>query len=133
LDEGERLQALYVYTLIQADSSHAAVTAALIAPSGPLRSRILGNLNRDDRASTSLPPHLATMLRKMLLEYILRPEEVKEFASGLQDHQRAKVEGGGTVLERAVREHNVGACAKVNSGYDLVADVRYTIISALTG
>ena len=53
------------------------------------------------------------MLRKMLLEYIVRPEEVKEFESALEDHQRAVVEGGGTVLERAVREHNVEACAKV--------------------
>jgi len=36
-----------------------------------------------------------------------------EFEKGLEDHQRAKVEGGGTVLERAVREHNVAACGKV--------------------
>lgn len=50
----------------------------------------------------------------MLLEYIVRNEEVKEFEAGLEDHQRAKVEGGGTVLERAVREHNVGACGKVS-------------------
>lgn len=57
----------------------------------------------------------------MLLEYIVRPEEVKEFEQGLEDHQRAKVEGGGTVLERAVREHNVGACGKVrlDSGFDI--------------
>ena len=54
------------------------------------------------------------MLRKMLLEYIVRPEEVKEFESGLEDHQRAIVEGGGTVLERAVREQNVGAGAKLS-------------------
>jgi COP9 signalosome complex subunit 4 len=54
------------------------------------------------------------MLKKMLLEYIVRPQEVKEFEAGLEDHQRAGVEGGGTVLERAVREHNVGACAKVS-------------------
>jgi COP9 signalosome complex subunit 4 len=53
------------------------------------------------------------MLRKMLLDQIVRPEEVKGFAEGLEDHQKAQVEGGGTVLERAVREHNVLACAKV--------------------
>ena len=53
------------------------------------------------------------MLRKMMLEYIVRPAEMKEFESELADHQRAMVEGGGTVLERAVREHNVGACGKV--------------------
>ena len=56
------------------------------------------------------------MLRKMLLEYIVRPEEVKEFEAGLEEHQRATVEGGGTVLERAVREHNIGACGKVCLG-----------------
>ncbi|WWC72296.1 uncharacterized protein I206_106258 [Kwoniella pini CBS 10737] len=91
----------------------AAVTTSILAPAGPQRSRILATLNRDDRVHTSLLPSLSTMLKKMLLEYIVRQEEVKEFESGLEDHQRATVEGGGTVLERAVREHNVGACGKV--------------------
>ncbi|WWC92001.1 uncharacterized protein L201_006955 [Kwoniella dendrophila CBS 6074] len=91
----------------------AAVTTSILAPAGPQRSRVLASLNRDDRVHTSLSPSLATMLRKMLLEYIVRAEEVKEFEAGLEEHQRAKVEGGGTVLERAVREHNVGACGKV--------------------
>lgn len=86
---------------------------SILAPAGPQRSRILAALNRDDRIDTSLPPYLPSMLRKMLLEYIVRPEEVKEFEAGLAEHQRATVEGGGTVLERAVREHNVGACGKV--------------------
>lgn len=54
------------------------------------------------------------MLRKMLLEYIVRAEEVKEFEAGLDDHQKAGVADGGTVLERAVREHNVGACGNVS-------------------
>ncbi|WWC95077.1 hypothetical protein V866_001929 [Kwoniella sp. B9012] len=91
----------------------AAVTTSILAPSGPQRSRILATLNRDDRVQSSLSPSLATMLRKMLLEYIVRQEEVKEFEASLEEHQRAKVEGGGTVLERAVREHNVNACGKV--------------------
>lgn len=43
----------------------------------------------------------------------MKPEEMKEFEGALAPHQRAVVEGGGTVLERAVGEHNVGACAKV--------------------
>lgn len=89
------------------------MSTSILAPAGPQRSRILAALNRDDRTSTSLPAYLPSMLRKMLLEYIVRPEEVKEFEAGLAEHQRATVEGGGTVLERAVREHNVGACAKV--------------------
>ncbi|WOO80576.1 COP9 signalosome complex subunit 4 [Vanrija pseudolonga] len=97
-----------------------AVTTSILAPAGPQRSRILASLNRDERVQTSLPAHLSTMLRKMLLEYIVRPEEVHEFERGLEEHQRAIVEGGGTVLERAVREHNVNACAQVydNIGFD---------------
>lgn len=91
----------------------AAVTTSILAPSGPQRSRTLAALYRDDRVHTSLPAYMATMLRKMFLEYIVRPAELREFEASLADHQRAIVEGGGTVLERAVREHNVGACAKV--------------------
>jgi COP9 signalosome complex subunit 4 len=89
------------------------VTTSILAPAGPQRSRILGTLTRDERVAASLPAHLDSMLRKMLLDYIVRPAEMKEFEAGLAPHQRATVEGGGTVLERAVREHNVGACAKV--------------------
>lgn len=66
-------------------------------------------------ADTALPAYLGVMLHKMLLEYIVRPEEVKEFEAGLEEHQKAKVEGGASVLERAVRDHNVGACAKVSA------------------
>ena len=49
----------------------------------------------------------------MLLEYIVKPEEVAEFEAGLEDHQRAKGVGGVSLLERAVGDHNVGACGKV--------------------
>jgi hypothetical protein len=100
-------------SMLTSSSSKSAVTTSILAPAGPQRSRVLATLNRDERVSSSLPAHLPTMLRKMLLEYIVRAEEVKEFEAGLEEHQRAKVEGGGTVLERAVREHNVGACGKV--------------------
>ncbi|KAL7420467.1 hypothetical protein Q5752_004417 [Cryptotrichosporon argae] len=101
----------------------AAVTAAVLAPAGPQRSRMLAALNRDERVHTGLPPHLSSILRKMLLDYIVRAEEVAEFSKGLQDHQKATVEGGGTVLDRAVREHNVGACSKVydNISFDALA------------
>ena len=92
------------------------MTTSILAPSGPQRSRILAALDKDERissASSLLPAYLGVMLHKMLLEYIVKPEEVQEFEAALQDHQRAKVEGGASVLERAVREHNVGACGKV--------------------
>ena len=103
------------------------MTTSILAPAGPQRSRILAALNRDDRVQTSLPASLSTMLRKMLLEYIVRPEEVQEFESGLEEHQRATVEGGGTVLERAVRDHNVGACGKVRNFSSLWLCCRFLI------
>ena len=112
-------------TQVNAHASKAAVTTSILAPAGPHRSRILAALNRDERIHTSLPAHLGTMLQKMLLEYIVRIEEAKEFEAGLEDHQRATVAGGGTVLERAVREHNVGACANVyeNISFDALGTI----------
>ncbi len=102
IDEDDRLMML-----------QQAVTTSILAPAGPQRLRLLAQLNRDDRVHSAIPAYLGTMLRKMLLEYIVRPAEVAEFEAGLMPHQKAQVEGGGPVLERAVREHNVGACAKV--------------------
>lgn len=110
VDEGDRLQML-----------SAAVTTSILAPAGPQRGRMLASLNRDDRVHTSLPAYLSSMLRKMLLDRIVRPDEVHEFERGLEEHQRATVEGGGTVLERAVREHNVGACANIYANISLPA------------
>ncbi|EIW65430.1 hypothetical protein TREMEDRAFT_17489, partial [Tremella mesenterica DSM 1558] len=108
IDEGERMQML-----------RAAVITSILAPSGPQRSRSLTTLNRDDRLP-SLTPALTVMLRKMLLESIVRPSELHTFEDLLEPHQRAIVEGGGTVLERAVREHNVAACAKLYSNISFV-------------
>ncbi|WVO17085.1 hypothetical protein L204_104772 [Cryptococcus depauperatus] len=105
----------------------AASTCALLSPPGPYRSRLLANLNRDDRVHTELPASLSTILRKMLLEYIVKPGEVREFERGLAQHQRATVEGGGTVVERVVREHNVEACGKV---YD---NISFEALGAVLG
>jgi COP9 signalosome complex subunit 4 len=114
IDEGDRLQML-----------SSAVATSILAPAGPQRARVLASLNRDDRVHTALPAHLSSMLRKMLLDRIVRPDEVHEFERGLEQHQRATVEGGGTMLERAIREHNVGACAKIydNVGFERLGDI----------
>lgn len=112
--------------------SSAAVTCAILGPAGPQRSRILANLYRDDRTTTALPAHRSSILRKMFLDQILRVEEIKEFEKELAVHQLATLEvdkrllastegeEGVTgrrapinVLDRAVMEHNVLACAKV--------------------
>jgi COP9 signalosome complex subunit 4 len=112
----------------------AAVTCAILGPAGPQRSRILANLYRDDRCTNSLPPHRSSILRKMFLDQILRSEEVQEFQKELAPHQLAELEvdkrllastegevavtgrrAPKTVLDRAVMEHNVLACAKVSN------------------
>jgi COP9 signalosome complex subunit 4 len=99
VDEEERLQAL-----------SAAITCAVLAPAGPLRARQLGKLYKDERASET-PEH--SILEKIFLDRLLSPEEVKNFASGLKDHQLAKTADGSTVLDKAVLEHNLVAASKL--------------------
>ncbi|KAK7049492.1 hypothetical protein VNI00_001390 [Paramarasmius palmivorus] len=115
----------------------AAVTCAVLAPAGPNRSRILASLYRDERTS-ELPTY--NILSKMFLDHILRSAEIKEFEKTLKPHQLAKIalssndhvaveddeapfgdltpgprgrKGPTTVLDRAVMEHNLLACAQV--------------------
>ncbi|KAG8966096.1 hypothetical protein FRC03_012508 [Tulasnella sp. 419] len=77
LDEQERLHIL-----------SASVTCAVLAPAGPNRSRVLASLCRDERTA-QLPNY--TILSKMFLEHILRPNEVKGFEQTLKPHQLAKI------------------------------------------
>ena len=111
----------------------ASVTCAVLAPAGQRRSRLLGQLYRDDRRR-QLPNVCASLLEKMYLGRLVTPEEVVEFETTLRPHQRAVVsdlEGdtaaatgndttGGTtrappttVLTRAVVEHNVLALSNL--------------------
>eukprot|EP00735_Rhodelphis_limneticus_P006550 TRINITY_DN18966_c0_g1::TRINITY_DN18966_c0_g1_i1::g.21712::m.21712 TRINITY_DN18966_c0_g1::TRINITY_DN18966_c0_g1_i1::g.21712 ORF type:complete len:405 (+),score=80.18,sp/Q8L5U0/CSN4_ARATH/48.58/7e-121,PCI/PF01399.22/2.3e-16 TRINITY_DN18966_c0_g1_i1:26-1216(+) len=87
-----------------------AITCAILAPAGPQRSRILATLYKDER-SAHLP--VFGILEKMFLERILRKEEVEKFEAGLQDHQKAVLSSGSTVLERAVQEHNLLSAGKI--------------------
>lgn len=113
----------------------AAITCAVLAPAGPNRSRILASLCRDER-TLQLPNY--TILSKMFLEHILRPNEVKGFEETLKPHQLARIAqssndrvatleeepstdgepvskrtGPSTVLDRAVMEHNLLSCSKI--------------------
>ncbi|GAW05371.1 hypothetical protein F5879DRAFT_873750 [Lentinula edodes] len=116
----------------------AAVTAAVLAPAGPNRSRVLASLYRDER-TTELPTY--NILSKMFLDHILRPAEIKEFEGTLKPHQLAKIAissndrvatstndeeidtpsdppistrtAPATVLDRAVMEHNLLASSKI--------------------
>ncbi|KAF7899226.1 uncharacterized protein EAF01_008439 [Botrytis porri] len=87
-----------------------AIKCAVLAPAGPLRSRALGRLYKDERAA-SLDEF--SILEKMFLDRLLSPEEVSKFAEGLATHQLAKTSDGTTVLQRAVVEHNLRAASRL--------------------
>ncbi|CAK9011385.1 COP9 signalosome complex subunit 4 (AtS4) (Signalosome subunit 4) (Constitutive photomorphogenesis protein 8) (Protein FUSCA 4), partial [Durusdinium trenchii] len=88
-----------------------AVTCALLASAGPQRTRMLNLLYKDERArnfATHWP-----ILEKMCMERLLSRAEVSAFAETLEDHQKAILADGSTVLERAVVEHNLLAASKI--------------------
>ncbi|PVH98133.1 COP9 signalosome-like protein complex subunit 4 [Periconia macrospinosa] len=111
VDEDERLQAL-----------SAAILCAVLAPAGPLRSKMLAKLYKDDRANQveDFP-----ILEKMFLDRLLSPAEIKVFASKLQPHHLAKTADGSTVLDRAVLEHNLVGASKLynNIGFDQLGEL----------
>jgi COP9 signalosome complex subunit 4 len=57
---------------------------------------------------------MSVMLTKTFNDYIIRPAELEEFEACLEQHQRATGSSGETILQRAIRDHNVGACGKVS-------------------
>ncbi|GAA5847919.1 hypothetical protein JCM9279_003491 [Rhodotorula babjevae] len=121
----------YVVALAEDERMHTlnvAIVCAVLAPAGPIRSRLLASLYRDERAAQS--PHYP-ILSKMFLDQMIRPHEVEQFASALATHQLAKLpptmavvtapdtavetgkKGPETVLDRAMMEHNVLAASRV--------------------
>lgn len=94
-----------------------AIKCAILAPAGPMRSRALGRLYKDERAA-SLDEF--GILEKMFLDRLIDPSEVDKFAEGLQPHQLAKTADGSTVLARAMVEHNLLAASRlyVNIDFD---------------
>lgn len=136
LAEEERLQALYVLSTSTSTifaerrpvRSGAAIICAVLAPAGPIRSRLLASLYRDERSAQS---EYHPVLSKMFLDQMIRPAEVAAFASKLQTHQLAKLpptqavviaddaeletgkKGPETVLDRAMMEHNILAASRV--------------------
>jgi COP9 signalosome complex subunit 4 len=94
-----------------------AIKCSVLAPAGPLRSRALGRLYKDERAATleEFP-----ILEKMFLDRLLSPEEVAKFAEGLATHQLARTSDGSTVLAKAVVEHNLRGASRLynNIGFD---------------
>ncbi|KAI0402031.1 hypothetical protein F4802DRAFT_387426 [Xylaria palmicola] len=101
-----------------------AARCAILAPAGPLRSRALGRLYKDDRAA-GLDEF--GMLEKMFLDRLLAPAEVDKFAHGLAPHQLATTSDGSTVLAKAVVEHNLLAASR------LYSNIGFAALGALLG
>ncbi|KAI1655259.1 hypothetical protein F4813DRAFT_186155 [Daldinia decipiens] len=99
-----------------------AVKCAILAPAGPLRSRALGRLFKDER-SPNLPEF--GMLEKMFFDRLLAASEVQKFAEGLAPHQLATTADGSTVLARAVVEHNLLGVSRLysNIGFDALGEL----------
>lgn len=106
LVEEERLRAL-----------SSAIICAVLAPAGPQRSRTLGRLYKDDRA-TQVEEY--GILEKIFLDRLLSPDEVSRFAEKLSPHQLAQTADGSTVLAKAVIEHNLLGASRLynNIGVD---------------
>ncbi|KAF9880006.1 PCI domain-containing protein [Colletotrichum karsti] len=99
-----------------------AVKCAILAPAGPMRSRALGKLYKDER-SAGLDEF--GMLEKMFFDRLLAPGEVEKFAQGLQPHQLATTADGSTVLAKAVVEHNLLGASRLyrNIGFDALGSL----------
>ncbi|KPM43828.1 COP9 signalosome complex subunit 4 [Neonectria ditissima] len=101
-----------------------AVKCAVLAPAGPMRSRTLGRLYKDER---SVQLDEFGILEKMFLDRLLSPEEVDKFAEGLQPHQLATTSDGSTVLAKAVVEHNLLGASR------LYSNIRFEALGLLLG
>lgn len=111
----------------------AAVTASILSPAGPQRARTLATLMRDER-TPSLPQY--TILSKVFLDRVIRPDEIASFEKLLSPHQIAKLapssgptpaassmtsraesasvrHAPSTVLDRAMIEHNVLSASRL--------------------
>jgi COP9 signalosome complex subunit 4 len=110
-------QAYYTFSLYpelaeeeRAISLSKAIICAVLAPAGPLRSRALGKLFKDERAAGS---EEFGILEKMFLDRLISTEEVARFADKLAPHQLALTADGSTVLAKAVIEHNLLAASRL--------------------
>ncbi|KAI1819865.1 hypothetical protein F4861DRAFT_534128 [Xylaria intraflava] len=97
-----------------------AVRCAILAPAGPLRSRALGRLYKDERVFNL---DEFGMLEKVFLDRLIAPAEVEKFAQDLAPHQLATTSDGSTVLAKAVVEHNLLAASRLysNIGFEALA------------
>lgn len=101
-----------------------AVNCAILGKAGPGRSRVLAILYSDER-SQHLPNY--SMLHKIFKEQIIRKDEVKSFESRLDEHYKATMQNGMTVLQGAIVEHNMLAASRI------YANITFTQLGELLG
>jgi COP9 signalosome complex subunit 4 len=101
-----------------------AIKCAILAPAGPLRSRSLGRLFKDER-SANLEEF--GMLEKVFFDRLIAPAEADKFAQGLSPHQLATTSDGTTVLAKAIMEHNLLAASR------LYSNIGFEALGALLG
>ncbi|KAM4059773.1 PCI domain-containing protein [Hirsutella rhossiliensis] len=101
-----------------------AVKCAILAPAGPMRSRALARLYKDERA---VQLGEFGILEKIFLDRLLSPQEVAKFAEGLQPHQLATTSDGSTVLAKAVVEHNLLGASR------LYNNIQFEALGSLLG
>lgn len=88
-----------------------AVVCGILAPAGPLRSRLLSVLYKDDRVHELKE---FSILQSVFLVRFLMPESLAEFRALLQPHHLASMKNdSSTVLDHAVLEHNIGCAAQI--------------------
>jgi len=103
----------------------AAIKCGILAPAGPLRSRLLGRLYRDER-SEQLPDEFS-ILEKIFFDRLLTTKEVEKFAESLSPHQLAVTADGSTVLTKAIIEHNLLGASR------LYANITFEALGKLLG
>jgi len=86
------------------------MTAALLAPQGPRKSRMLTTLYKDERVKSN---QFFDLLQKFFKGEVIKHEHVKEFEDSLQAHQNIKYSDGYTVLSKALIEHNIEVISKI--------------------
>lgn len=93
-------------------SLESAVVCAMLSPAGPQRSFQLATLYKDERSSTlSIYP----MLQKMFMDRIISKKDVDGFMGFLNERGTnfAVLNDGTTVLDKAIREHNLLSASKL--------------------
>jgi len=114
IEAAQRYNELSYRSIISEDERMTALKNALIctvlASAGQQRSRMLATLFKDERCQ-SLPEF--SILEKMYLDRIIRPNEIAQLDAMLQPHQKAKTVDGSTILDRAIIEHNLLSASKL--------------------